>query len=165
MAVKTYTPLLSEVLRKVNNAKTKDKKIAILKENDTQPLRMVIKGSFDPKIEWLLPEGDVPYKPNESAEGTEHTVLASETRKLWHFIKGADNETSQAQKEKMFIQMCEGLCDAEAKVLIAAKDKRLHQVYKGLSKDVVKEAFGWGDDFMKEPAPVYPQAPGSASGV
>jgi hypothetical protein len=65
----------------------------------------------------------------------------------------------------MFIQMCEGLCDAEAKVLIAAKDKRLHQVYKGLSKDVVKEAFGWGDDFMKEPAPVYPQAPGSASGV
>ena len=61
--------------------------------------------------------------------------------------------------------MCEGLCDAEAKVLIAAKDKRLHQVYKGLSKDVVKEAFGWGDDFMKGPAPVYPQAPGSASGV
>ena len=32
-------------------------------------------------------------------------------------------------------------------------------------KEVVKEAFGWGDDFMKEPAPVYPQAPGSASGV
>ena len=46
MAIKTYTPLLSEVLKKVNNAKTKDKKIAILRENDTEPLRMVIKGSF-----------------------------------------------------------------------------------------------------------------------
>ena len=29
--VKTYTPLMSEVLTKVNNAKTKDKKIAVLK--------------------------------------------------------------------------------------------------------------------------------------
>ena len=36
MAVKTYTPLLSEVLKKVNNAKTKDKKVAILKEHDSE---------------------------------------------------------------------------------------------------------------------------------
>ena len=61
MAVKTYTPLLSEVLKKVNNAKTKDKKVAILKEHDSEPLRMILKGSFDPKIEWKLPKGDVPY--------------------------------------------------------------------------------------------------------
>ena len=29
MAVKTYTPSIAEILKKVNNAKTKDKKIAI----------------------------------------------------------------------------------------------------------------------------------------
>ena len=161
----SHTLLFSEILDKVHKAKTKVEKVAILITNDSESLRMLLKASFDPTKEWVIPEGEVPYTPNEAPEGTEHTVLASETRKLWHFIKGADNETSQAQKEKMFIQMCEGLCDAEAKVLIAAKDKRLHQVYKGLSKDVVKEAFGWGDDFMKEPAPVYPLAPGSASGV
>ena len=39
--VKTYTPLMSEILTKVNNAKTKDKKIAVLKENDSEPLRML----------------------------------------------------------------------------------------------------------------------------
>ena len=33
MVVKTYTPSIAEVLKKVNNAKTKDKKIAILKRN------------------------------------------------------------------------------------------------------------------------------------
>ena len=86
MAMKTYTPLLSEVLKKVNNAKTKDKKIAILKEHDTPPLRIVLKSSFDPKIQWMLPEGNVPYKPNESAEGTEHTVLAKEAKKLYHYV-------------------------------------------------------------------------------
>ena len=41
MAVKTYTPLLSEVLDKVHKAKTKAQKINILKENDSDALRMV----------------------------------------------------------------------------------------------------------------------------
>ena len=158
-------PLVSELFKAVHGKKDKKGKADLLAQYKRDDVKALLIWNFDKQIRSAIPEGEVPYTPNEAPEGTEHTVLASETRKLWHFIKGADNETSQAQKEKMFIQMCEGLCDAEAKVLIAAKDKRLHQVYKGLSKDVVKEAFGWGDDFMKEPAPVYPQAPGSASGV
>ena len=36
---------------------------------------MVIKSSFDPKIKWVLPEGAVPYKPNDAPDGTEHTLL------------------------------------------------------------------------------------------
>ena len=165
MANGNYTLLFSEVLDKVHKAKTKSEKVAILIVNDNSSLRMVLKASFDPKIEWVIPEGEVPYKKNDAPMGTEHTMLQSEARKLWHFIKGADEETKQAQKEKMFIQMCEGLHESEAQLLCDAKDKKLHQVYKGLSKDVVKEAFGWDDDFMIQKPPVYPQAPGSASGV
>jgi hypothetical protein len=159
------TLLFSEVLDKVHKAKTKSEKVAILIVNDNSSLRMVLKASFDPKIEWVIPQGEVPYTKNDAPIGTEHTVLQSEARKLYHFIKGADNDTKQAQKENMFIQMCEGLHESEAELLCAAKDKRLHQVYKGLSKEVVKEAFKWNDEFMQEEAPVYPQAPGSASGV
>ena len=144
---RTHTPLLSEVLKKVHNAKTKDKKISILRENDSDPLRMVIKSSFDPQITWAIPDGNVPYKPNDVPAGTEHTTLATESRKLWHFIRGADNDTPQFKKEQMFLQMCEGLHKSEAELLINAKDKKLHQVYKGLSTNVVKEAFGWNDDF------------------
>ena len=127
------TLLYSEILDKVHKAKTKDQKVSILKQNDSDGLRMVIKSSFDPKIEWAIPEGEVPYKPNDVPAGTEHTVLAMESKKLWHFIKGADKGTPQHKKEQMFIQMLEGLHDSEAKLLIAAKDKRIHQVYKGLS--------------------------------
>ena len=159
------TLLFSEVLDKVHKAKTKSEKIAILVINDNSSLRMVLKASFDPKIECVIPTGEVPYTKNDAPMGTEHTVLQSEARKLWHFVKGADNDTSQAQKENMFIQMCEGLHESEAELLCAAKDKRLHQVYKGLSKDVVREAFKWDENFMVEEAPKYPQAPGSASGV
>ena len=150
MAVKTYTPSIAEVLKKVNNAKTKDKKIAVLKENDNESLRMVIKSSFDPKIKWVLPEGAVPYKPNELPEGTEHTLLIKEAKRLWHFIEGADNQTPRMRKETMFIQMLEGLHEDEAKVLIHAKDKELHKVYKGLSHEVVKTAFNWDDNYVKK---------------
>ena len=50
----------------------------------------------------------------------------------------------------MFFQMLEGLHKTEADLIINIKEKRLNQVYKGLTEAVVKEAFGWNDDFMKK---------------
>ena len=147
MAVNTYTPLIHEVLKKVHNAKTKEKKVEILRENNSDALRIIIKGSFDPNIEWVVPEGEVPYNKNEAPEGTEHTQLFQESKKLWRFIKGADTKTPQWKKENMFVQILEGLSQGEAEVVVAAKDKKLHQVYKGLSAAVVKEAFYWNDEF------------------
>tara|TARA_B100000989_G_scaffold60851_1_gene41826 strand:+ start:1721 stop:2176 length:456 start_codon:yes stop_codon:yes gene_type:complete len=149
MAIKTYTPLISEVLSKVHKAKTKAQKIGILKENDSEAIRMIIKSSFDPKIKWVLPDGAVPYRPNDAPDGTEHTLLSQEAKRLYHFIQGADNVTPRAQKENMYIQMLEGLHRDEAEVLVYAKDKILHQKYKGLSHEVVKTAFGWNSDYIK----------------
>ena len=159
------TLLYSEILDKVHKAKTKDQKVLILKQNNSEGLRMVLKSSFDPKIEWVMPEGEVPFRANDVPMGTEHTVLAMESKKLWHFIKGADRQTPQHKKEQMFIQMLEGLHESEAKLLIAAKDKRIHQVYKGLSTNVVKEAFDWNDDYKKDDQNVYHQNSRSASGL
>lgn len=159
------TLLLSEILDKVHKAKTKTQKVNILREYNSESLRMVIKSSFDPKITWAIPEGNVPFKKNDAPAGTEHTVLAYECRKLWHFIKGADNQNVQFKKETMFIQMLEGLHESEADLLVAAKDKRLHQVYKGLSEPVVLEAFGWTEDYTTPEVPVYPQGSRSASGI
>ena len=141
--------MVSEILTKVNNAKDKTKKIAVLKQYDSQALRQILKGAFDPKIEWDLPEGTPPYMANEAPTGTEHTTLLGEAKKLWRFVKGADKDTSKPQRETMFIQMLEALHQDDAKVLIATKDKVLHRSYKGLSSAVVKEAFGWNDDFIK----------------
>ena len=140
-------PLLHEILTKVNNAKMKDDKVKVLKENDSVPLRQVLKGAFDPKIEWDLPEGTPPYKVNEAPAGTEHTLLFTETKRLWHFVKGADPKLSKTRKEMMYIQMLEGLHADEAKLLISVKEKNLNATYKGLTDAVVKEAFGWNDDY------------------
>ena len=144
-----YTPLMSEVLDKVAKAKTKKQKIELLRQNNTDALRMVLKSSFDPRIEWELPEGDVPYTPNEAPEGTEHNMLVHEARTLYHYIKGGNPKLTQNRRENMFIQLLEGLHRSEAEIIVAAKDKGLHRKYKGLSANVVREAFGWTEDYMQ----------------
>ena len=164
MAEQNYTMLFSEILDKVHKAKTKDQKVKILRENNTDALRMLLKAAYDPKIKWVFPAGEVPYTPNDAPAGTEHTVLAMEAKKLWHFIVGADNETKQHRKESMFFQMLEGLHESEAKLLVNAKDKKLHQIYKGLSANVVREAFDWDEDFVVMDNS-YPQSEGLASGA
>ena len=148
----TYTPLLHEVLKKVHNAKTKDKKIQILRENNSDALRMVLKGSFDPNIEWVLPEGEVPYTKNDAPDGTQHTVLFQESKKLWHFLVGGNPGLSKTRKETMFIQVLENLSEEEANLLINIKDKKLNKIYKGLTANLVKEAFDWNDNFMRKDA-------------
>ena len=145
--------LISEILDKVSKVKTKQEKVNILREHNHPSLRMVIKSSFDANIEWALPEGEVPFTRNDAPEGTEHSSLSYESRKLYHFIKGGNSQITQNKRETMFVQMLEGLHESEADVLVASKDKILHQKYKGLSDNVVKEAFGWNDEYMQLDSP------------
>ena len=153
--------LISEILDKVSKLKTKKEKVAWLKDQNTDGLRVVIKSSFDPKIKWLLPEGDVPFRRNDAPAGTEHTDLHMESRKLYHFIEGGNYDITQTKRETLFIQVLEGLQESDADVLVAAKEKSLHRKFKGLSDNVVKEAFDWDDEYMKVEG--YPQARGLAS--
>ena len=142
-------PTVHEILLKVNNAKDKPKKIEVLKEYDNPALRSLLKGAFDPKIEWELPDGTPPFMANEAPLDTQHTYLEDESKKLWHFVKGADRQLTKTRKETLFIQVLEGLHTSEATLLINIKDKRLNLVYKGLTENAIKEAFGWNDSFMR----------------
>ena len=146
----TYNLSFHEILTKVNNAKDKPKKIEVLKKYDTNELRMFLKGAFDEKLEWLLPEGSPPYTPNEAPVGTEHTWLKQEVKRMFHFLKGGNPQLSQMKRDNMFIQMLEGLSKEEAELLIWAKDNELNKHYKGLTANLVKEAFDWNDDFMRK---------------
>ena len=141
--------LISEIFTKINNAKDKPKKIEVLRQYDTPGMRMILKGAFDPKIAWDLPPGIPPYIENESPAGTEHTYLEIEAKRLYNFAVGGNDQLNKIRKETLFIQMLEGLHESEAKVLIDVKNKSLNKTYKGLTSDMVKEAFGWNADFVK----------------
>ena len=142
-------PTVHEIFTKINNAKDKPQKIAVLKQFDNQAMRQLLKAAFDPKIKFDLPEGNPPYIKNEAPAGTEHTSLASEARKLYHFVVGGNNQITKLKKETMFIQMLEGLHGDDAEVLMAIKNKTLNNAYKGLTANLVKETFNWNDDFVR----------------
>ena len=143
-------PLFSEIATKINNAKDKPRKLKILQEHDSVGLRQVLKGAFDPNIEWLLPPGDVPYEANEAPLGTEHTILQQEAKRLYLFTQHGDNALSSTKRETLFIQMLEGLCAEEAEFLITVVNKRVNNEYKGFTANLVKDAFGWDDNFMQK---------------
>ena len=140
--------LMSEICLKVNNAKDKSKKLRVLRENDSQALRQILKGAFDPKIKWSLPleGGPIPYKPNDAPAGTEHTSLRQEVRHFYNFIQGGNPSLSKTRREAIFIQILETLHPDEAQLLVTVKDKCLEDFYN-ITQQTVSEAYPditWG---------------------
>ena len=139
--------LLSEILRKVSNAKTKAEKVILLRENNSSALRMLLIWNFDESVISMVPEGDVPYTPNDAPVGTDHTRLEQEYRGLYRFVKGGADNLPSLKRESMFVQLLEGLAAEEAELVCLVKDKTLGTKYKRITKAVISEAFPqikWG---------------------
>ena len=139
--------LLSEILQKVSSAKTKKEKVELLQEYNNNGLRAVLIINFDESLKFLLPEGEVPFNPNDAPAGTEHTRLDSEYRGLYRYFKGGDSSLKGMKREQLFVQLLEGLHQDEANMLVAACNKDLQAKYR-ITKQVVSEAFPsieWGN--------------------
>ena len=139
-------PFMNEILELVSEQKTDAKKVAILKEYECDALKSLFIWNFDDSIISLLPEGNVPYKPNENPLGTDHSSLRREQRSLYNFVKGGNDQLSTIRRETIFIQMLEGLHPKEADIVIAVKDGDLEDMYD-IPFEVVEEAYPdiqWG---------------------
>ena len=145
--------LLSEVLQRVSNAKTKAKKIEILREYNTPALRKVLLCNFANTISFVFPTGETPYRPLDRPKGVEHQLLITEHRLLEKFITktvngvtwyGCSNNVrpnmQQLKKENLWIQILESLHPEEAQLLDLIKDKKLNTRYK-ITKQNVIDAF------------------------
>jgi len=60
-------------------------------------------------------------------------------RKLAYFVEGAYPNLKQVKREQMFIELLETVTPADAKMLLAMKEKKLP--WKGITVDIVNEAF------------------------
>ena len=139
-------PFMNEILELVSEQKTDAKKVALLKEYEFDIIKSLFIWNFDDSIISLIPEGKVPYKPNESPLGTDHSSLRREQRSLYNFVKGGNDKLSTIRRETIFIQMLEGLHPKEADIVIAVKDRDLEDMYD-VSFEVVEEAYPdieWG---------------------
>ena len=139
--------LVSEILQKVSSAKTKKEKVELLQEYNNNALRAILIINFDESLEFLLPEGEVPFTPNDAPVGTEHTRLAHEYKGLYKYFKGGDSSLKGMKREQLFVQLLEGLAEEEANLLVSACNKDIQSKYR-VTKAAVAEAFPqieWGN--------------------
>ena len=78
--------LISEVLQRVSNAKTKAKKVEILQEYKSPALTKILLCNFSKRIKFVFPDGKTPYRPLDRPKGVEHQILFTEHRLLEKFI-------------------------------------------------------------------------------
>jgi hypothetical protein len=126
---------VAEFLEKVSKLKRTQEKIDALKANDSFVLRVIMQAAFDPSVEFLLPEGEPPYKPNDLVD-LEH-VLVNEARMIQYFVKGFHDNLPQNKREQMFVSLLENVDPKDAKLLCAIKDKKLP--FKGITLQHVTE--------------------------
>ena len=139
--------LLTEILQKVSSAKTKSEKVGLLQEYNNNGLRALLIINFDESLQFLLPEGEVPFEENDAPAGTEHTRLDHEYRGLYRYFKGGDSSLTGMRREQLFIQLLEGLTKQEEDLLVQCCNKSLQENYR-ITKQVVAEAFPaieWGN--------------------
>ena len=128
---------VNEILSIADSLPTKQDRIKFLVDNQSEPLKMVLKYALDPNIKWLLPKGEVPYKKNKEEEF--RNVFYSEARKLYLFIEGGNDNLKQNRREYLFIQLLESIDPKDAELLVSVKDKKLP--YKNITPNLVKKAF------------------------
>jgi len=137
-----------EMLEAVDKEKTKAKKVSLLQQysKESQALKIVVELAYDKAWQWLLPEGNPPYNPSPKEADLQH-VLKADARRLQYFVNTPQaNAMKHLRRETMFIELLEAVDPLDAKLLLAAKHKKLP--FKSVTKKLVMEAFpeetkGW----------------------
>jgi hypothetical protein len=129
-------PLIFEDVAAANSIKARKK---VLLENESNPLKEILKYAFHPDIKFALPPGKPPYKTIGSPDEYNPTYLYPNIRKFYLYIEGGHDGLTQLRREQLFVQMLESLHPKEAEVVIQIKDKKLN--YRGLTYKLVKTTF------------------------
>ena len=135
---------LYDIFEEVSKERSKAKRADILRAHNSLHMRDVLRAAFDDTIIFDLPEGTPPFTPNEQFL-KENVVgsLRKGTKMLTYVIKGSPmaKNLRALKKEKMWVDLLENCHPNDAKVLSAMKDKQLTGLFKGLTKELVKEVY------------------------
>ena len=130
---------ISEVVAETGKLKSTSEKVAHLQKNDSFALRTVVQATYDPSIEFLIPNTPPPQKKNEY-EDEAKAMLISDSRRLRIFVKGGGYDNIKpVKRESLFISFLEDIDNDDAELL--ANYMICKKPFKGISLKVIKEAF------------------------
>jgi hypothetical protein len=138
MKTKTYQRTPAELFVELELDTVTDK-VLHLQENVSFGLATLLQLAFSPNIKLELPEGPPPYKTDTSPPDRTLNRYDNAIRDIGACV--VENKIPSFKKEKVFIQILESVSEKDALILIAAKDKKLTELYPILTKELVEKAF------------------------
>ncbi len=129
-----------EVFEEFENAKTRKERVKILQDNSQHwAMRDVLQGTFDDRVQWNLPGGQVPYTPESEGAPTPATLLKKHLD-FKYFVKGlrTSEDLLPVRRERMFVDILESIDCRDATILVSMINKK--PPAKGLTKKLVQEA-------------------------
>lgn len=129
-----------EYLQLINGAETESKRVDLLKKwGNNLAFRMLLTLNFHKDVNLDLPPGTPPYNRDEQTHPDLMTPIAGQIQRLKACVKSSN--LKKMIKERTFIQVLEMIAPKEADVLVACKDKALHELYPNVTKELVASVF------------------------
>lgn len=144
---KTYLP---EMLDIINEHSSVQDRIEILNEyigkgNEYKFLvRSFIECLYHPGVEFDLPEGTPPYRPQTNVADYDFagSSLFVTSKKISKFCNNTrDKISNKLKRERYLMQLLEMMHPRESELLIAMKDKKLPKQYKRFNEGLARKAF------------------------
>ena len=132
------TPTIGEILGDVGKTKSRQgKKDILTKFKDVKVLRHLLRGTFDPRVEWLIDEEPDFKKDDITPEGEEPNNLYREMPKCSIFVKGHPKSAKLKleRSKQILIQILESLSASEAALYMQMLKKK--SKVKGLTSKLV----------------------------
>ena len=137
-----YTITVGEIIDEFEKAKNRQaKKVVLEKYKDITVLQHLLRGIFDPKVQWTINEEPDYVKDVEIPEGAEPNTLYHEMPNCSIFVKGhpASAKLESKRTKELLIQILESLGAAEAELYMQMLKKK--SKIKGLTSKLVLEVF------------------------
>ena len=137
-----YTITIGEMIAEFEKAKTRQAKKTVLeKHKGVEVLRHLLRGTFDPKVQWTITEEPDYAKDVETPEGEEPNTLYMEIPNCSIFVKGhpSSAKLKPQRTKELLIQVLESLGATEASLYMQMLKKK--SKVKGLTSKLVLEVF------------------------
>ena len=142
MQTPAYTITVGEIIGEFEKAKSRQAKKEVLeKHKDIEVLRHLLRGIFDPKVQWTITEEPDYVKDVETPEGAEANTLYHEIPNCSIFVKGhqAAAKLKPQRTKELLIQVLESLGASKASLYMQMLKKK--SKVKGLTSKLVLEVF------------------------
>jgi len=142
MQAPAYTITVGEIIGEFEKAKSRQVKKEVLEKHKGVPaFQHLLRGTFDPKVQWTITEQPDYVKDVETPAGEEPNTLYVEIPNCSIFVKGhpASAKLKPQRTKELLIQILESLGDSEAALYMQMLKKK--SKVKGLTSKLVLEVF------------------------